>query len=192
MIHECPKEGNEEALDAARDEATRASIPYRPRGTKRDGSEDDRTDDDDEELDAARDEARRRSLSARTRGATRDDGANDPAVGGRSRIPKTTGDLDDDDEDLDEDIAGRARAALAWVPPSGYLPSNVVRPDKPYNVVARALSALRDAEPYGRNPTVVPDHGRESGEEAYSKGNPPSGDGSVWADDDARGGHSQG
>jgi hypothetical protein len=49
-----PKEGDEEALDAARDEATRASIPDRPRGTsKRDGSENDLTDDDDEELDAA-------------------------------------------------------------------------------------------------------------------------------------------
>ena len=124
MIHECPKEGNEEALDAARDEATRASILDRRRGTKRDGSENDRSDDDDGELDAARDEARRRSLSARFRGATRDDGANDRAVGGRPRFPKTTGDLDDDDdEDLDEDVAGLARAALAWVPPSGYSPS---------------------------------------------------------------------
>jgi hypothetical protein len=124
VVHECPKEGDEEALDAARDEATRASILDRRRGTKRDGSENDRSDDDDGELDAARDEARRRSLSARFRGATRDDGANDRAVGGRPRFPKTTGDLDDDDdEDLDEDVAGLARAALAWVPPSGYSPS---------------------------------------------------------------------
>jgi hypothetical protein len=67
-----------------------------------------------------------------------------------------------------------------------------VRPDKPYDVAAWALSALRDAEPCGRNPTVVPDHGRESGEEAYSKANPPSVDGGVWVDDDARGGQSQG
>ena len=54
--------------------------------------------------------------------------------------------------------------------------------DKPYDVVARALSALRDAEPYGRNPTVVPDHGRESGEEAYSLRNPQSGDGDGGGD----------
>jgi hypothetical protein len=176
-----PKEGS---LDAARDEATRASIPDRPCGTKRDGGEDDRTNDDDEELDAARDEARRRPLSARPRGATRDDGANDQAVSGRPRIPKTTGDLDDDDEDLDEDVVGRARAALAWVPPRGYAPSNVVRSDKPYDVAAWALSALRDNEPDGRNPRVVPNHGRES--------DPPSVDGGVWVDDDARGGQSQG
>jgi hypothetical protein len=39
-----PKEENDEALDAARDEAMRASIPARPRGTKRDGGENDRTD----------------------------------------------------------------------------------------------------------------------------------------------------
>jgi hypothetical protein len=109
-----PKEGS---LDAARDEATRASTPDRPRGTKCDGGKDERTNDDDEEPDAARGEARRRSLSARTRGATRDDGANDRAVGGRPRITKKTGKLDDDDKDLDEDVAGRARAALAWVPP---------------------------------------------------------------------------
>ena len=33
---------------------------------------------------------------------------------------------------------------------------NVVRPDKPYDVAARALSALRDNEPY-RNPRLVQD-----------------------------------
>ena len=51
-----PKEG---LIDAAREEATRASIPDRPRGTTRDGGKDDRANDDD---DAARDEARRRPL----------------------------------------------------------------------------------------------------------------------------------
>ena len=52
-----------------------------------------------------------------------------------------------------------------------------MRPDKPYDVAAMALSALRDDEPY-RNP--VQDH-----EEANSKANPPSVDGGVWVDDDA-------
>jgi hypothetical protein len=181
-------DGGRQNSVAARDDTTCASIPARPRGTKRDGGADDWTDDDDEELDAARDEARRRSISARTRGATRDGGANNQADGGRPRIPKTTGNLDGDDKDLDEDVAVRARAALAWEP-RGHSPSNVVRPDKPYDVAARALSALRDDKPY-RNPRFVQDHGMEGGEEANSKANPPSVDGGVWVGDDARGGQS--
>ena len=87
-----------------------------------------------------------------------------------------------------EDVAIRARAALAWEP-RGHPPSNVVRPGEPYNVAARALSALRDDEPY-RNPRFVQDHGMESDEEANSKANPPSVDGGVWVGDDARGGQS--
>jgi len=47
-----------------------------------------------------------------------------------------------------------------------------VRPEQPYNVAARALSALRDDEPY-RNPRVVQDYGMESDEEANSKATPP-------------------
>jgi hypothetical protein len=35
-----------------------------------------------------------------------------------------------------EEVAVRARAALAWEP-RGHPPSNVVRPDKPYDVAAR-------------------------------------------------------
>ena len=91
-----------------------------------------------------------------------------------------------------EDVAVRARAALAWEP-RGHPPSNVVRPGEPYNVAARALSALRDDEPY-RNPRFVQDNGMESDEEANSKANPPppSVDGGVWVDDDARGGQSRG
>jgi hypothetical protein len=84
-----------------------------------------------------------------------------------------------------EDVARQACAALAWEP-RGHPPSNVVRPNKPYDVPARALSALRDDEPY-RNPRFVQDH-----EEANSKANPPSVDGGVWVDDDARGGQSRG
>ena len=70
-----------------------------------------------------------------------------------------------------EDVAVRARAALAWEP-RGHPPSNVVRPEEPYDVAARALSALRDDEPY-RNPRFVQDHRMESDEEANSKANPP-------------------
>ena len=70
-----------------------------------------------------------------------------------------------------EDVAVRARAALAYQP-RGRPPSNVVRPEQPYDVAARALSALRDDEPY-RNPRVVQDYGMESDEEANSKATPP-------------------
>ncbi len=47
-----------------------------------------------------------------------------------------------------------------------------MRPEQPYNVATRALSALRDAEPY-RNPMFVQDHGMESDKEANSKATPP-------------------
>ena len=70
-----------------------------------------------------------------------------------------------------EDVAVRARAALAWEP-RGHPPLNVVRPEQPYDVAARALSAFRDDEPY-RNPRFVQDHGMESDEEANSKAKPP-------------------
>jgi len=73
-----------------------------------------------------------------------------------------------------DDTAVRARAALAWEP-RGHPPANFVRPEQPYNVAARALSALRDDEPY-RNPRVVQDYP------------PRSVDGGVWVDDDTRGG----
>jgi hypothetical protein len=106
--------------------------------------------------------------------------ANDWTDGGR---PK-----EDDDDELD---AARDEATRASVPPRGHPPSNVVRPDKPYDVAARALSALRDDEPY-RNPRFVQDHGMESGEEANFKANPPSVDGGVWVNDDTRGGQSRG
>jgi len=90
-----------------------------------------------------------------------------------------------------EDVAVRARAALAYQP-RGRPPSNVVRPDQPYDVAARALAALRDYGP-DRNPRVVQDYGMESDEEANSKATPPpSVDGGVWVDDDAQGGQSRG
>jgi hypothetical protein len=96
---------------AARDEATRESIPARPRGAKRDGGADDRTnsgrpkEDDDKELDAARDEATCKSIPARPRGTKRDGGENDRTDGGgrpKSSLTKTTGDLDYDNEELDD------------------------------------------------------------------------------------------
>jgi hypothetical protein len=139
--------------------------------------------------------------------------ANDRTVGGRPKEDDDAGDLDDvddehvgdlgdDDEELDdgdikdpphqvavrrwtEDVGAQACAALAWEP-SGHPRSNVVRPDKPYDVGARALAALRDDEP-DRDPRFVQDH-----EEANSKANPPSVDGGVWVDDDARGGQARG
>ncbi len=90
-----------------------------------------------------------------------------------------------------EDVAVRARAALAYQP-RGRPPSNVVRPNQPYDVAARALAALRDYGP-DRNPRVVQDYGMESDEEANSKATPPpSVDGGVWVDDDAQGGQSRG
>ena len=55
-----------------------------------------------------------------------------------------------------DDVAVRARAALAWEP-RGHPPPNVVRPDQPYDVAARALADLRDNKPY-RNPRLVRDH----------------------------------
>ena len=54
-----------------------------------------------------------------------------------------------------DNIAARARVALAWEP-RGHPPPNVVRPDQPYDLAVRALAALRDDEPY-RNPRLVPD-----------------------------------
>jgi len=86
---------------AARDAATREFIPAHPRGARRNGGTDDRTnsgrpknsfprtgddlsnDDDDEELDATRDEATLESISARTCGAKRDGEANNRPHGAR-------------------------------------------------------------------------------------------------------------
>jgi hypothetical protein len=112
-------EGLEDGV-AARDKATHESILARPRRAKRDGSADDRTDggrpknslpkttndldnDDDEELDAAHDEATCESILACPHRATHDGGANYRTDGGRPKnsLPKTTGDLEDDDEELD-------------------------------------------------------------------------------------------
>ena len=182
-----PKEDNNEELDAAPDEATRASIPAHPRGTKRNGGENDRTDDGG---------CPKKSLPKMT--GDLDDVDEELDDG-------DIGDLDDDDKELNdgdiedneglkdegktvpvmlagtpphqvaarrwtEDIAVQARAVLAWEP-RGHPPSNVVRPDKPYNIAARALSALRDSKP-DRNPRFVQDHSMESDEEANSKANP--------------------
>ena len=47
-----------------------------------------------------------------------------------------------------------------------------MRPNKPYDVAARALFTLRDNEP-NRNPRFVQDHGMESDEEANFKATPP-------------------
>jgi hypothetical protein len=61
-------------------------------------------DDNNEELDAARHEATRESIPARPRGAKCDGGANDRTDGGcpKNSLPKTTSDLDDDNEELDD------------------------------------------------------------------------------------------
>ena len=142
-----PKEDDDEELDAACDEATHASIPARPRGTKRGGGENNRTDGGGRP---------KKSLPKMT--GDLDDVDEELDDG-------DIGDLDDDDEELDdgdieddeglkdegktapvmlagppphqvatrcwtEDVAVRARAALAWEP-RGHPPSNVVRPDKP-------------------------------------------------------------
>ena len=102
-------EGLEDGV-AARDEAKRESIPARPRGAKCDGGADNRTnsgrpkEDDDEELDAARDNAMCESILARPRGTKRDGGENDRTDGGgrpKNSLAKTTGNLDYDDEELD-------------------------------------------------------------------------------------------
>jgi len=180
--------GKNDWTDGGGRPATRKAIPASPRGTKRDGGKNDRTDGggrpknylkmtsdldgDDEELDAG-------DIG------DLDDDDKDPDYG----------DIEDDEGPEDEgktapvkdraqvaaggaatrrwteDVAVRARAALAWEP-RGHPPSNVVRPKQPYNVAARALSALRDDEPY-RNPRVVQDYGMESDEEANSKATPP-------------------
>ena len=46
-----------------------------------------------------------------------------------------------------DDVAVRARVALAWEP-RGHPRPNFVRPDQPHGIPARALPALRDDEPY--------------------------------------------
>ena len=58
-----------------------------------------------------------------------------------------------------DDVAVRARAALAWEPRDPPQ-ANVMRPDQPYDVAARALAALRDDEPY-QNPKLVQDRDDE-------------------------------
>ena len=122
------------------------SIPARPRGDKRDGgvnyrtdggrpknsfprTVDDLNDNDDEELDTACDEATRESILARTRGAKRDSDAKDRTDGGCPKIAllKTTSDLAYDDEELDdgdtedeedlEDDGGTAPIVWAGNPP---------------------------------------------------------------------------
>jgi len=96
-----------EAGVAAHDEAHRfvESISARPRGD--DGVNDGGRpkEDDDEELDASRDGATREAIPACPRGTKRDGGKNDRTDGGgrpKNSLPKTTGDLDDDDEELDD------------------------------------------------------------------------------------------
>jgi hypothetical protein len=98
---------------------------------------------------------------------------------------KGVGELDEDEEELDDEdiedndgledgfaarnevededawrptdnVAAQARVALA-LEPRGHHPPNLMRPDQPYNIAARALIALRDDEPY-RNPRLVRDH----------------------------------
>ena len=102
-------EGLEDGV-AARDEAKRESIPARPRGAKCDGGADNRTNsgrpkkDDDEELNAARDNAMCESILARPCGTKRDGGENDRTDGGgrpKNSLAKTTGNLNYDDEELD-------------------------------------------------------------------------------------------
>ena len=193
-----PKEDDSEETAAGRDGATRKAIPASPRGTKRDGGKNDRTDG------GGRPKNYLKELDAGDIGDL-DDDDEDPDYG----------DIEDDEGPEDEgktapvkdraqvaaggaaarrwteDVAVRARAALAYQP-RGRPPSNVVRPDQPYDVAARALAALRDYGP-DRNPRVVQDYGMESDEEANSKATPPpSVDGGVWVDDDARGGQSRG
>jgi hypothetical protein len=193
-----PKEDDSEETAAGRDGATRKAIPASPRGTKRDGGKNDRTDG------GGRPKNYLKELDAGDIGDL-DDDDEDPDYG----------DIEDDEGPEDEgktapvkdraqvaaggaaarrwteDVAVRARAALAYQP-RGRPPSNVVRPDQPYDVAARALAALRDYGP-DRNPRVVQDYGMESDEEANSKATPPpSVDGGVWVDDDAQGGQSRG
>jgi len=160
-----PKEDDGEEIDASRGGVTRKAIPASPRGTKREGGKNDQNN-----------SGGRPKNSLKTAGDDEELDAGD------------IGDLDNDNEGPDygdieaqvaaegaaarrwmEDVAVQARAALAWEP-RGHPPLNFVRPDQPYDVAARALSALRDDEPY-RNPRVVQDYGMESDEEA--KAPPP-------------------
>ncbi len=70
-----------------------------------------------------------------------------------------------EDEDVSrstEDVAVRARAALAWEPRGHPPPNFFVRPNQPDDVATRALTALMDNEPY-RNPRFVLDHIEDSG-----------------------------
>jgi len=126
-----PKEDDDEELDAARDEATHTLIPACPRGTKRDGGENDRT-----------------------------------YGGGRPKksLPKTTGDLDDVDEELDDGDIGdlddddkklddgdieddeglkdegkTAPVMLAGPPPPTKWPRGAGRKTSPYELVLRSL-----------------------------------------------------
>jgi len=98
-----------EAGVASRDEARRLveSISARPRVAKRDGGANDGgrpKEDDDEERDAFRDGATRKVIPACPRGTKREDGKNDRTDGGGrpKNSLKTTGDLEDDDEELDD------------------------------------------------------------------------------------------
>ena len=59
-----------------------------------------------------------------------------------------------------DDVTAQACVALA-LEPMGHPPPNLVRPNQPYNIAARAPAALRDDEPY-RNPRLVRDHPEDS------------------------------
>ena len=156
------QEGDEEELDADEEEPDDED--------REDGREDGRAASNDAKLPAPRNLDCKAKLGGR---------AADWTEGGRPK--KSLRKFDKDDEELDDDeeanfeanrahgaagdaaarrwtddVAVRARAALAWEP-RGHPPANVVRPDQPYDVAARALAALKDDDLY-RNPKLVRDH----------------------------------
>jgi len=162
-----PKEDDGKEIDASCDGATRKAIPASPRGTKRDSGKNDRTVGGGRPKNALKTTGYDEELDARDIGDLNenDEGPNygdiKASVAAEGAAARR----------WMEDVAIRACAALAWEP-RGNPPSNFVRPEQPYDVAARALSALRDDEPY-RNPRVVQDCGMESDEEANSKATPP-------------------
>jgi hypothetical protein len=112
---------DEEELDAACNKVTLESIPARPRGDKRNGSVNNRTNGVTRESIPARPRRAKRdggadnrtgkttckSIPARPRWAKRDGGANNRTDGSRPKnsLPKRTGNLDKNNEELDnEDI----------------------------------------------------------------------------------------